>query len=166
MTWVTETETDDAGIQIVTAWDDTAPETKYLTYRIDSTSERIEFFPRDEFPVETVVLDGFEKLPTGFRPAGYMTQNLVYWLNKKLSGRKVESLTISRTASDLYRKIPGKDAYRIVLSFDSLSSLSKGLNAISRAPPVRTPNRLRPGRMTNRGGVPGRLPTARRPQRC
>jgi hypothetical protein len=131
MAWKTKRRTvNDGSLVEVYAWDENRPSERFLTSRIDRKNQLIEFYPRDDFFLKTVVLEGFKSLPGEFREAGYLP-SIQYYLDKKLANRNVKTLTVSKERDDQYRKVPKKNAYHVVISYESLKRLKRGLTNIS-----------------------------------
>lgn len=131
LAWDTERQQADDGTVEVNAWDEYRPNDRFLTRKIDRSNERIEFYPTDaSFEISPIILKGFTSLPQEFKEAGY-TRSVGYYLDKKLSGRKLRSLTISKEQDDLYRKVPKGDKYDVVLKYETLRRLKEGMTAIS-----------------------------------
>lgn len=131
MSWETTTSSDSSGVKSVYAFDSDRPEQTFLVYKIDPSTRSITYYPRDDFFVKEVLLEGFTDLPEEFADAGYMRGGAQYYLNKKLKGRSVKKFVISGDKVDSFRKIRGKSEYRVVLSYASFRKLKKGLTAIA-----------------------------------
>ncbi len=134
MTWKTETKLNTSGATLIYAFEEDAPDQRYLVYRVDQSQSQIEFFPKptDNFAIDVIILEGFSSLPSEFARAGYLRgAGLQYHLNKKIRDGKVSELTISRTRSDSIRKVRNKQQYRMVLSYESFSKLKERLTHIN-----------------------------------
>lgn len=132
MTWQTEERTTPDGLTEIVVWnDEDDPPDEHRAYLIDRESKVITFYPRDDFPVDEVVIEGYSSLPRSFNDKGYMTQGLLYYLNTRFSSLTIETLRIVRDSESSIRKLPRRDEFRIVLGGDDLESLRSGLAGIS-----------------------------------
>ena len=62
MTWSTQSEKDDAGVEHVFAFEEEHPEDRTLVYSIDATNKFVRFFPKDEFVLDELTIEGFNKI--------------------------------------------------------------------------------------------------------
>lgn len=131
MAWNYEVEKTQDGLQNIYAWENDDKKKRRLVYTIDKGNRLVTFFPKGDFPVNRVRLEGFTGLPSEFGPAGYIKGGLEYYINKKLEGFDVTSLTISKNGSDHFRKLPKKKSHSFVLSYKSFSKLKDALTNIN-----------------------------------
>jgi len=133
MAWKTEIETDQSGLKLIYAFEEDAPDIRFLVYRIDSANRLIEFIPKpsDDFALDSIILEGFSALPDEFAPAGYIQTGLMYYLDKKIREGRISRLTISSSRPDSIRKVRNKDQYRMVLNYASFRNLKSRLTHIT-----------------------------------
>lgn len=131
MPWHTETETDSDGVRRITAWNDTDPKSRFLTYEIDRDHQKITFYPRDDFQVRSISITGYRSVPEFLHQNGYFKSGLGYFLQTRLSGIPLESIEISRTHESSMRKVRNQNSYRVVFGGQDLDDLRTGLSRIS-----------------------------------
>lgn len=131
MAWQTEEKITEDGLKEIFTWDDERPKKLILVYRINKESRQVTFFPKDDFCVKEILLDGFLSIPPELAQTGYMQAGLQYYMNKKLSELKIDSLTVSKTEKTGLRKLPKKVSHKAVLSYADFQSLREGLTKIS-----------------------------------
>lgn len=115
-------------IEEVYVFDVEHPEKRHLAYRIDKSAVQIEFFPREEFVVSRVLLEGFKTLPAEFSEKGYIKAGLMYYFNKKLGERGVNDFIISTKRKDSFRATDKRK--RMILSYASLKWLKEHITDI------------------------------------
>jgi hypothetical protein len=134
MTWYSDyhdAEEDINGLIEVYAWEDENTASKKLVYKIDKRNSQIKFFPKDsDFVVKEVLIEGFDKLPPEFSELGYI-KSINYFLTSRLSQYKVNSLVISKSKVDSFRKVPNKKSYNVVLSYRSFAKLKSAIATIT-----------------------------------
>jgi len=115
-------------VEEIYVFDVDEPNDKHLAYRIDKASRQIEFFPREEFPVSQVLLEGFSQLPAQFSEKGYIKAGLMYYLNKKFSESGVNDFIISMSRNDSFRTTGSRK--RMVLNYKSFKWLKEQITQI------------------------------------
>jgi len=106
--------------------DDTKPNSKRLVYLLDHTLSTITFYPEsDEFFLSEITIEGFKKLPPEFAPTGYIKGNVLYYLDKKLSNRKIQKVTISKPRETSY------STKEVVLNYEDFEKFKKRLSRIT-----------------------------------
>ncbi|WP_200979844.1 Shedu immune nuclease family protein [Echinicola sp. 20G] len=104
--------------------EDENPETKRLAFRVDKQNHTIQFFPReDDFFLNKILIEGFDRIPDDFSDNGYIKQGVQYYLNKKLENKSIVSLTISKDSDSAIRKVRNEDSYRLTLKYDDFKTL-------------------------------------------
>lgn len=130
MSWYSETEEVASGIFETHVWEDDKPGKKILVFSQDKAKKKIVWYPRDEFAVKEVLLDGFDKLPPEFSNLGYI-KSAGGLLNSRLALNKINSFTISKFKSNSFRRLPGKKSFNVVLSYTSFSNFKNSISAIN-----------------------------------
>jgi hypothetical protein len=105
------------------------PQDRHLAYAIDRNRKKILFYPRDDFVVPIVTLNGFRSLPDEFSERGYIKAGLMYYLDKKFKEQNVYRFFISKTDADSIRKV--RDGYRAIMSYSSLQWIKNKLTQMS-----------------------------------
>jgi hypothetical protein len=131
MSWVTEDKLLDGGVKEIYAWDDDRPKKLILAYRINRLKKQVEYHPRDEFCVSHILFEGFTAIPPELAPSGYMQGGLQYYLNKKFSDLKINSLIISATRPTGIRKLVKQKTHNVTLNYVEFQRLRGGLTKIS-----------------------------------
>ncbi|SMO71642.1 protein of unknown function [Saccharicrinis carchari] len=104
--------------------EDENPETKRLAFRVDKQHHNVQFFPReDDFFLNEILIEGFDRIPDDFSDNGYIKQGVQYYLNKKLENKSITSLTISKESDSAIRKVRNEDSYRLTLKYDDFKTL-------------------------------------------
>ncbi len=102
--------------------------TRKLVFRIDATSQIVEFIPRDDFPLDRFAFEGFRAVPAELNEAGYIkTGGVQYHLARVMQELGVRELRVSKTATKSLRKIGGK--LRMVMPYDMFQRLIEGFKS-------------------------------------
>ncbi|MDB5160239.1 MAG: hypothetical protein JWO99_502 [Candidatus Saccharibacteria bacterium] len=128
MAWDYETS-EDKGLILTHVWKDDDTAKKILVFAEDKKKRTIIYYPKDEFVVKEVLLEGFTKLPPEFSRLGYIV-SAGGLLNSRLSLHKINSLTISKLKNDSFRKLPQKKSFNVILSYSSFSKFKDGISGI------------------------------------
>lgn len=117
------------GTKSIYVFDSDKPKERHLTFLIDPEQERIEFYPREEFLVDTVELVGFKRVPPEISELGYFKAGLSYYLSKKFQGKKVNTFRVSKGVSSTLRKYKG--GLTLVLGYEQLKELKGRLTELT-----------------------------------
>lgn len=129
MPWDTETISKPKGIEEVYAFDIDRPDDKFHVYTINKPKKIVTFFPKDVFCVKKITLEGFQSIPEEFSEFGYIKASVQYYLNKKIEGKNVSSVIISKTKNDSFRKYNNK--FRVIINYESFKWLKQKLTQIT-----------------------------------
>ncbi|MBI2966266.1 MAG: DUF4263 domain-containing protein [Bacteroidetes bacterium] len=125
----TETQTTNGKTDIFVT--DTVTKLRWQVYRIDKDKEVIKFFPgkdrrnNDTFFLKEITLEGFKKLPIEFSQTGYVKAGALYYLNKKLNGKSIKKVTISKPRESSY------NVSEVVINYSDFQRLKKRLSRIA-----------------------------------
>jgi antiviral defense system Shedu protein SduA len=110
-------------------FDSDKPDERHLVYIIDDEKKEITFIPDDDFAVNSVLLDGFDKLPDEFSEAGYIKAGLMYYLSKKLNEQNITDFIISDNDRCRIRRL--KSGKKLVLNYSYFADLKNQLTEIT-----------------------------------
>lgn len=105
------------------------PRNRRLGYKINKEKEEVTFYPPKWFSVKRIYIRGFTKLPPEFSREGYIKQGVMYYLNKMLSDKGVEILTIAKDSNNEFKKID--TSYVVTINYDSFKRLRTKLARIN-----------------------------------
>jgi len=117
------------GTESIYVFDSDKPEDRHLTFVINTDEERIQFYPREEFLVDTVELVGFKRVPPEISELGYFKAGLNYYLSKKFQGEKVNAFRVAKNSGSTLRKYKG--GLTLVLNYEELKALKARLTELS-----------------------------------
>lgn len=124
-----EREKNSDGTESIYVFDTATPEDKHLSFLVDKDNDRIEFYPKDDFPVKTVELIGFKKIPPEISELGYFKAGLGYYFSKKLQGMKVKSFRITKGVTSTLRNYTG--GATLTFGYDEFRDLKGKLTELS-----------------------------------
>src|ERR1017187_1432740 len=102
MAWNSKTSEVSEGIFKTYVWEDENTSKKILVFSRDKRKRTIKWYPRDDFAVKEVLLEGFDKLPPEFSNLGYI-KSAGGLFNSRLSVHKINSLSISKLRVSSFR---------------------------------------------------------------
>ena len=107
------------------------PKNRRLGYKINKKRKEVTFYPpRWKWSsVKRIYIQGFTDLPPEFSPKGYIKQGVMYYLNKMLSDKGVEILTIAKDGNNQFKKI--HTSYVVSINYDSFKRLRTRLARIN-----------------------------------
>lgn len=117
------------GTKSIFVFDSEKPEDRHLTFLINPAEERIEFYPREAFPVHKVELEGFKRVPPELSELGYFKAGLNYYLSKKFQGERVNTFRVAKGVGSTLRKYEG--GLTLVLGYEELKTLKGRLTQLS-----------------------------------
>ena len=79
-----ESQATAGGIEEIYSWDEEDPKTtRQLVFKIDAAKRKARFYPRDKYPVNSILFDGFKSVPAELNRNGYIkTGGVQYYLGK------------------------------------------------------------------------------------
>lgn len=110
---------------------DTVSNSKNKVYHIDGVKSTIIFFPgkdkggNSKFFLKEITLEGFKELPEEFTQLGYVKGGVLYYLNKKLSGKSIKKVVISKPRPNSY------SSTEVVINYSDFERLKKRLTRIT-----------------------------------
>lgn len=84
------------GTQSVYVIDTEDPTKRHLAFLINPGTKHIDFYPREEFFVTKIELQGFKKIPPEISELGYFKAGLSYYFNKKFDGTTVNTFRVAK----------------------------------------------------------------------
>jgi len=126
--WITDEEQISPNVTHIFAYEDDKIDDKVLVYIIDKANNEITLFPREEFFINKIKFKGFSHLPDELSETGYIKGGVQYYLNKKLSARKINSMTIEKGGINTFRSY--NRGYKVIINYDSFKSFKENMNAI------------------------------------
>ncbi len=132
MAYQSETIQTTTGIIEIYTFKEENPDYKHLSYSIDKSNKRIDFYPmqHDKSYLQHVILNGFNNIPDEFAETGYIKGGAFYYIDKKCEEANITELIIDKTAADKCRKFKGGSA-RMILSYPSFQKLKERLTTIN-----------------------------------
>lgn len=126
--WITDEEQKSENITHIFAYEDDKIDDKVLVYVIDKSKKEITLFPREELFINKIIFKGFSHLPDELSDTGYIKGGVQYYLNKKLTGRKIKSFTVDKNGTNIFQSY--NKGYKVIISYDSFKSFKDNLTTI------------------------------------
>ena len=124
-----EYELNNDGTKSVYVIDSDKPEERHLAFLLNPGSKQIHFYPKDEFLVSVVELEGFKNIPPEISNLGYFKAGLSYYFNKKFQGKTVKTFRVVKERASTLRQY--SSGLTFVLGYKALKTLKSRLTELS-----------------------------------
>lgn len=126
--WITDEVQITESISHIFVYEDDKIDDKVLVYIFDKSNNEITLFPREDFFINKIKFKGFSKLPDELSETGYIKSGVQYYLNKKLTGKKINSLTIDKNGVNVFKSY--NRGFKVVINYDSFKTFKDNLTTI------------------------------------
>ncbi len=118
-------------ISKIIVYDEEKPKKRHTAYKINTNKKEIHYYPpkNKPIPVDDIIITGFTKLPKEFSKKGYIKAGTGYYLGKRLEGKNVRELVISRYGKNSFRK--EKRRYKVTIGYSSFKKLKDKLSSLN-----------------------------------
>lgn len=115
-------------IKLIHTFEIDKPHIRHLSFKIDSTNNKIIFYPKEGFIVNSITLEGFSRIPPEISNLGYIKSSIEYYFKTKFSDKSIGSMTIVKDGLSQLKK--SRDKYIITLSYKSLKEFKNRLTQL------------------------------------